>query len=169
MPLLKWIQEYSVNDAELDRHHQKMFDILNRSYENVMSTQEVDCALPIIEELSRLAKCHIAAEEQHMREKGYPGIEAHTTGHCEFIHEIETLRNNYRGNNLEATKELIIMLGHWLLHHVINEDSKYSGLSAGCSGGEGHQYSQAGPRLVAGKSKADLCAKTGGYGEAFEG
>ena len=131
MPLLQWKQEYSVNEAELDWHHQKMFDILNRSYENVMNSQEVDCALPIIDELSILTRCHIAAEEQYMRDNGYFGIESHVAVHSEFTHEIETLRSNYQGNNLEATKGLIIMLGHWLIHHVINEDSKYTVQSAG--------------------------------------
>ena len=131
MPLLRWIQEYSVNEAELDSHHQKMFDILNRAYENIMNSLEVDCALPIIEELSTLTKHHISAEEQHMREKGYQEIDTHIATHREFTHKIETLRANYHGNNLEATKELIIMLGNWLLHHVINEDWKYSEFPAG--------------------------------------
>jgi len=131
MPLLRWIQEYSVNEDELDNHHRKMFDILNRAYENVMNSLEVDCALPIIEELSAIAKYHISAEEQPKKKKGNREIKTNIPTHREFTHKIETLRANYHGNNLEATKELIIMLGNWLLHHVINEDWKYSELPAG--------------------------------------
>jgi hemerythrin len=131
MPILRWIPEYSVNEPELDHHHQKMFDLLNRAYENVMNSLEVDCALPIIDELSTLAKYHISVEEQHMRESGYLEIDSHVVAHREFTHKIEMLRANFHGNNLEATKELIILLGHWLLHHVINEDWKYSELSPG--------------------------------------
>ena len=131
MPLLKWIQGYSVNDAELDSHHQKMFDILNRAYENVMNSLEVDYAIPIIDELSRLTRYHISAEEQYMRERGYQEIDTHIATHREFTRKIETLRMNYQGNNLDATKDLIIMLGNWLLHHVINEDWKYSELPSG--------------------------------------
>jgi hemerythrin-like metal-binding protein len=129
MPLLKWVQEYSVNESELDSHHQKMFDILNRAYENVMNSLEVDYALPIIEELSTLTKYHIAAEELYMRERCCQEMATHVATHREFINNIETLRTNYNGNNLEATKQLIVMLGNWLLHHVINEDWKYSDLS----------------------------------------
>jgi len=126
MPLLKWSQEYSVNQVELDSHHQKMFDILNRAYENMMNSLEVEYALPMIEELSTLARHHISAEEQYMRARGYQGIDGHIETHREFTHNIETLRTNYSGNNLEATRELIVILGNWLLHHVINEDCKYS-------------------------------------------
>ncbi len=131
MPLLRWIQEYSVNEPELDSHHQKMFDILNRAYENVMNSLEVDYALPIIEELSTLTRHHISAEEKYMEERGYQEIDSHIATHREFTHQIETLQTNYRGNNLEATKELIVVLGHWLLHHVINEDWKYSEIPGG--------------------------------------
>jgi len=125
-PLLRWVQEYSVNEAELDSHHQKMFDIFNRAYEHVMNSLEVDYALPIIEELSAITKSHISAEEQYMRENGYQEINAHIVTHREFMYKIETLQRNYNGNNLEATRDLIIILGNWLLHHVINEDWKYS-------------------------------------------
>ena len=131
MPLLKWSQEYSVNHDELDGHHRRMFDIFNRAYENMMNSLEVEYALPIIDELSTLARHHISAEEQYMRARGYQDIDRHMETHREFTREIETLRTNYSGNNLEATRELIVMLGHWLLHHVINEDYRYSEISAG--------------------------------------
>jgi hemerythrin-like metal-binding protein len=108
-----------------------MFDILNRAYENMMNSLEVEYALPIIEELSTLTRYHIAAEEQYMRARDYQGIDRHIETHREFTQEIDTLRRNYNGNNLEATRELIVMLGNWLLHHVINEDWKYSETSAG--------------------------------------
>jgi hemerythrin len=36
------------------------------------------------------------------------------------------IRNDYHDNYLEASKELIILLGEWLFHHVLKEDRKYS-------------------------------------------
>ena len=51
LPLLNWKPEYSVNEEELDTHHQNLFNILNRVYENVMNSFEVANVLPIIEEL----------------------------------------------------------------------------------------------------------------------
>jgi len=127
-PLLSWTPIYSVNNDELDSHHQKMFHILNTIYENVMNSREVDCVLTIIDELLALVRTHVSLEEQIMNEKCYPDIDAHVATHNEFLHEIERLRSNHYDNDLEATNELIIVLGNWLLHHVINEDSKYSGL-----------------------------------------
>lgn len=126
MPLLNWKPKYSVSESALDSHHMKLFDILNTVYENVMNSLEVNCVLPAIEELSEYTKYHLIMEEQHMREKGYQDIDAHIAEHTQFTHNIEMLKTNYHGNNLEVTQELIVLLGQWLLHHVLTEDRKYS-------------------------------------------
>ena len=131
MPLFRWLPEYSVNEAELDNNHKKLFYILNTVYENVMNSQKLDCVLPVIDELSEYARYHFTEEEKYMREKGFQEIDAHISEHREFKHKIEALKTNQSGNNLEVTKELIIVLGGWLLHHVIKEDTKYSELSTG--------------------------------------
>ena len=129
MPLLSWKPEYSVHEAELDSHHQKLFHLLNSAYENVMNSLEVDCVIPIIDELTQYIKYQLSAEEQYLREKEYNGIDAHIEKHREFTHTIESLKSKYHGNNLEVTQELIIVLGNWLLKHVITEHRKYSELS----------------------------------------
>ena len=130
-PLLNWKPEYSVNEADLDSHHIKLFDILNNVYTNVMTSLEVDCVVQIIDELSQYTTYHFSEEEQHMREKGVSEVDSHIAKHREFTQTIETLKASYHGNNLEVTQELIILLGNWLLGHVLKEDRKYSGLSAG--------------------------------------
>jgi len=126
MPLLSWKPEYSVSEPALDSHHKRLFEILNTAYENVMSSLEVECVLPAIEELTEYVRYHLVAEELHMRDKGFQGIDAHIAEHEQFKRHVEVLRANYRGNNLEATQELIVLLGQWLLHHVMTEDRKYS-------------------------------------------
>jgi hemerythrin len=133
MPLLIWKQGYSVNEAILDSHHQKLFSLLNTAYENVMNSLEVDSVLPIIEELSEYTRYHFAEEEQYLREKGFQEADDHIAQHGEFTRSIESLKAHYHGNNLEAAQELIVILGEWLLRHVIKEDRKYAELSAGRS------------------------------------
>ncbi|MDD2736347.1 MAG: bacteriohemerythrin [Desulfuromonadaceae bacterium] len=128
MSLFVWKPEYSVHVADLDSDHQKLFSILNSVYENVMSSREVDCVLPKIDQLSTYTNYHFSKEELYMREKGYSGIEDHIAKHREFTRSIEALRNGYHNNDLEVSKELIIVLGEWLLRHVLKEDRKYAEL-----------------------------------------
>jgi len=126
MPLLNWRAEYSVNQEVLDSHHKQLFSLLNTVYENVMNSLEVCSVLPLIDELMEYTRSHFTMEEQHMRDNGYQEIDAHISKHREFTHTIEAIKSHYHGNNLEAAQELMVVLGEWLLQHVLKEDMKYS-------------------------------------------
>jgi hemerythrin len=130
MPLLNWKPEYSVNREDLDRHHQEMFHILNSVYDNLMNSREASFLLPSIEKLSAIAKYHLPMEEQCLKEMHVPDIDYHIAKHREFTESIEMILKNYHDNYLEASKELIILLGEWLFHHVLKEDRKYSHMMA---------------------------------------
>jgi hemerythrin len=133
MPLLGWKPEFTVHEAVLDNHHQELFCLLNTVYENVMNSLEVDCVLPVIDKLSEYTRYHFSAEEQYMREKKFLGIDAHIAKHREFTHTIKSLKTHYHDNDLDVTRELIIVLGEWLLHHVLKDDMMYSEKSRTCT------------------------------------
>jgi len=65
-----------------------------------------------------------------------PDFDHHIAKHREFTESIEMIRNDYHDNYLEASKELIILLGEWLFNHVLKEDRKYSHMM-GIPGTEG--------------------------------
>lgn len=109
----------------MDRHHQEMFHILNSVYDNLMESREPNSLLPSIDRLSAIAKHHLSVEEQYLREMHVPDIDYHMAKHREFTESIEMIRSDYRENYPEASKELIILLGEWLFHHVLKEDRKY--------------------------------------------
>ena len=74
--LFSWKPEYSINVEDLDNHHQKLFNILNTVYNNVMNSSELDCVYPLIDELSECTTNHFTSEEQHMREKEFHEIQS---------------------------------------------------------------------------------------------
>jgi len=89
MPLLSWKPEYSVSEPALDSHHKRLFEILNTAYENVMSSLEVECVLPAIEELTEYVRYHLVAEELHMRDKGFQGSDANVAQQEQLMPYIE--------------------------------------------------------------------------------
>lgn len=129
MSLFSWKPEYSVNEAELDSHHQTLFAILNDVYESVMNSSELESIIPRIDELSANALKHFSVEERYMLEHGFPEISEHIAEHRKFAQKLDTLRSRRHEDNLDITRELIVVLGEWLLHHVLREDRKYSELS----------------------------------------
>jgi len=126
MPLLQWKPEYTVHERELDIHHKQLFELLNAAYESVMNSSEADCIKAVVNDLSESLKCHFAAEEQLLEGRGYQDVDAHIAEHRLFAHTIETLRTNRHDSNLEAAKELIVVLGNWVLRHILVEDRKYT-------------------------------------------
>jgi len=126
MSLFVWKSEYSVNEPTLDSHHQKLFGMLNSLYACVMDNKEADCVVPVIDELSEFTQYHFAAEEVYMKENGYDGFDAHILEHRAFTRTVDELRTKYLGNERDVTKELIIVIGDWLLQHVLKQDRKYA-------------------------------------------
>jgi hemerythrin len=130
MPLFKWKSEYSVHQESLDRHHQHLFMVLNTVYEDVMSSRDLNCVLPKIDQLAACTKAHFTSEEKYLQECSFSGLDEHIAKHREFTHNLEMLRARYHNNDLEVAKDLMVVLGEWLLKHVIKEDRKYAGLSS---------------------------------------
>ena len=126
MELFTWFSNYSVNDEELDEHHQALFGIFNRLYDSCVNKNTSNCLEPIIEELKSYSNYHFLAEERHMKEIGYHDIDMHINKHRDFTIKALQLQLLAAKNEPEATKELVVFLGNWLLQHVIDEDKKYA-------------------------------------------
>lgn len=132
MPLLTWNDDYSVNNDELDSHHKKLISILNHLYSQCLKVDSENCVAPRIEELLAYAEYHFKAEEQYMRQLQYFDIDEHIERHVGFIFKLEEFQRSRSHNQMEVTRELIVFLGKWLLHHVLDEDKKYA-LYAACT------------------------------------
>ena len=126
MELFKWYKKYSINNDELDNHHKTLFNIMNRLYENCVSGDSTNFIGPIVEELVSYSNYHFSAEEQYMKDIGYKDIEKQISEHRSFTQRALQLQNVVNKNDSELTKELIVFLGNWILHHVMEEDKKIS-------------------------------------------
>lgn len=126
MALFTWYKTYSVNNEELDNHHKALFNLINRLYENCFGKENTHCLEPIIEELVSYSNYHFSAEEQYMRDRGYKDIDKHRAEHRVFTQKALQLQQIVNKDDFELSKELIVFLGNWLLHHVMEEDKKYS-------------------------------------------
>lgn len=126
MPLFTWKEHYSVGVAELDEHHRTLFAIVNRLYDECVKP-DGRCDLTVhIAELGDYTRYHFGAEEQFMECRGYAGLAAHAALHRLFVERLDRLQREYGEAPEEATRELIILAGNWLLHHVLEEDRKYA-------------------------------------------
>ena len=121
-----WYSDYSVHDEELDGHHKVLFDIFNRLYDHCIDMNKTSHLGQIIEELKSYSNYHFLAEERHMKKSGYPGIDMHINKHRDFAIKTLQLQQMTYNNEQEAAKQMVVFLGNWLLHHVIEEDKKFA-------------------------------------------
>lgn len=126
MPLIRWEESYSVHEPLLDSHHQRLFSMLNELYERVVNSSSLDCILPVLDEFYDYTTYHFSAEEEHMRVLGFTDTAEHIEQHQEFIRALDSLRLRYHDNDLDVARELLIILGEWLLHHVMKVDKKFT-------------------------------------------
>ena len=124
MPLFTWSDAYSIGNDEIDLQHKKLFNILNRLYDNSYLVESKLDIYFLLDELIDYADFHFKAEHEYMREIGYNNIEKQTIEHIYFTNEVLRLIQNREKSTSELTKETIVFLGKWLLHHVTVEDKK---------------------------------------------
>ncbi|QEM67497.1 bacteriohemerythrin [Geobacter sp. FeAm09] len=121
-----WNNTYSVADEELDNHHKKLFGIFNKLYDTCLKRNETAPLAAIIEELASYSTYHFHAEEQHMKELGYGGMEQHIAEHRTFAARMDKYRHAHGTNEVVVSKEIVLHLWKWLIDHVMTEDKKYA-------------------------------------------
>jgi hemerythrin len=126
MPLFTWDKKYSVNNKELDEHHKKICHVLNSLYDDSLGRDKFLCIDTLIEEMIAYTNYHFSAEEQYMKDIGYKDIDKHIVEHKGFKQKILQLQQAADKDEYETTKELMVLLGDWLIRHIIKEDKKFA-------------------------------------------
>lgn len=126
MKVCEWNQEYAVGVVVLDKHHKKLFEILNELFTLMNDGSEDGPILHVIDELLDYTHYHFEEEEKIMDEMGYPDLEAHKQLHRDLI-------NLLKGFAEEAKDGMAIFVAikvantglEWLKNHILGVDHKY--------------------------------------------
>jgi len=122
---MDWFNEYSVNVAELNGQHVKIFALIGRLRRGLDEKQERQAIEEVLDNLLDYTQVHFAREEQLMRENDYPDMEKHIAEHAWLQAEVRDRRKNFLlGAEAKAT-ELGAFLYHWLRDHIAVTDKNY--------------------------------------------
>jgi hemerythrin len=115
-----WDSSYSVGRDDIDRQHKQIFEMAN-SLPEVMDRETWKRSVMALYKHTRE---HFTAEEQMMREIGYPGLPEHRTLHEEMIGKL----NEVSAQPLScesAAYSFKKMLYTWIIDHILNRDMDY--------------------------------------------
>ncbi|KIL97332.1 Hemerythrin [Paramagnetospirillum magnetotacticum MS-1] len=121
MAVIAWTEAMSVDDAALDKDHQKLIRMIN----------DLDQAAPDFMELFNAVldytTGHFEREETHLDAIGFPGLDAHRVQHDDFADQVADMLRQYRDSPFDAgDTRLKDFLWTWLKGHILIEDQRYA-------------------------------------------
>jgi hemerythrin len=126
MPLLEWDARYSVNIRDLDRQHQKLFDLINRLHDAIGEGRGKEVMGAILEELLDYTRYHFATEERLFAQHDYPGMAQHIGEHHALTAEAKDFKRRFDAHDGVDTSQLLGFLKSWLYHHINGADKLYA-------------------------------------------
>lgn len=116
---------YSVNNDALDTQHKSLFDMFNRLYGSLVRDNDDNAYDTVLNDLTTYLNNHCAIEEQLMKDTKYINIDKHIREHEKYKLATKNLKNSNNSDKNELSRELLLLIGNIILHHVIEEDRKY--------------------------------------------
>lgn len=127
MPVVEWSDDLSVGVDILDRHHQRLIDLLNELYEVLRGDNGEAVVGKVLGELIRYTYYHFGEEERLMEVAGYDDLEAHRQLHRIIAEHVREMEAEFDANpRAVIAAELFEFLSDWLIHHIRMEDSRYA-------------------------------------------
>lgn len=125
MPLIKWLDKYSINIEEMDEQHKKWVGFINWLYEAKQAKKDIDFIFKLLDDVIGYTETHFAQEEELMKQHGYAEYGVHKAIHDSLIREVMTLRKDYGPTSQNLPTKVLNLLNNWLVDHIMNVDRKY--------------------------------------------
>jgi hemerythrin-like metal-binding protein len=120
--LVEWTELYSTGIDEIDGHHKKLLELLNKSYFMILEESSQDELMELLEELIDYAKYHFATEEELMRSHDYDKIDGHLREHFRFTNKVLSFEIEARVGKKYLLVDVFDFVRNWLLNHILTVD-----------------------------------------------
>jgi hemerythrin len=128
---MRWKEEYTCFNEEIDRQHQKLFEILSRLYDIVRLKDHFDHydeIMAIFSELGQYTVYHFGYEEKLFDELKYDSInkKLHKLEHENFIKKVNEVDVNQVDENQRGISvDLVMFVANWVEEHILQTDKKF--------------------------------------------
>lgn len=125
--------EYYTGIASIDAEHEKLFELVEATYELLNNDIIIDKSAQIIHLISELinyTRVHFSHEEEFMKSIHYANYEEHYAQHRQFEIKLsdidfEKLQKNMLEQN-DVIDNLLQFLASWLVDHILREDMAFA-------------------------------------------
>lgn len=127
MSYFPWSDEYSVHLRVIDNDHKDLVNTVNALHDAICDGATRAQIGQIIGNLAKYVAEHFAREEALMETYNYPDLVRHKRIHRHLARTVYAIRIVFarRPKDIDPRK-LLNFLRDWLVHHIIEEDAKYT-------------------------------------------
>jgi len=127
MEQLKWDDSLSIGAELIDQQHKTWIEHYNKLTAAVEAQQGPREIAETLGFLVDYTAFHFSAEEQHMIDSQYPGLEDHQAKHDELNDTLGNLIEDFReeGATHILADFLKTFLGNWLVNHIRTVDMEF--------------------------------------------
>lgn len=121
--LATWKDVYSTGIDEIDGHHKKLIELLNKSYSMILEESSQEEQQLLLAELIQYAHYHFEAEEELMRRHQYSKIDRHLREHFSFNNKVLSFDNEARDGRKYLPVDVFDYVSDWLIDHILTMDA----------------------------------------------
>jgi hemerythrin len=132
MSYLKWTEAYSVNNAEIDEQHKKLFSLVNELHDAMKEHRGGDLLGTVIA-LVEYTDYHFKTEERLLRTCSYPAYDEHKEMHESLTRRAQSMKEGFESGSTPTPIEVLLLIANWLNNHILDEDRKYKPYIHGCA------------------------------------
>jgi hemerythrin-like metal-binding protein len=122
---IKWSEQFSIGNENVDNDHKKLFEIHNDLVDLALGKCSRDEFARILSMMTDYVLKHFKKEEAYMNAFSYPDYERHRKLHEEYSYKVAMYNFELSGSNPPDPFEIILFIKKWWTNHVIKVDRKY--------------------------------------------
>lgn len=124
MSMFQWKPEYSVDHAEIDSQHKRLFQLAD-DLGTAMTQGKGKAAMgSTLASLIDYTKRHFATEEKLMQAHRYPEYAAHKKQHDDLTARVAGLQKEFMAGRASMSVEVLQFLKDWLVNHIGKSDQE---------------------------------------------
>lgn len=124
MTVAIWNSRFETGIDLVDAQHKALFAAVNRLAEALGKPNPGEAVKESLDFLAQYANKHFQAEEQFMRDSGFPGLKAHAEEHVRLLNRVGVLQARLAEGSA-VTLDVAGFFSAWLKNHICGTDMAY--------------------------------------------
>lgn len=129
--LIKWGDDFKVDEAVIDGQHEKIFRLASEAIELGRDRANSERLRQVFDEFGSVLREHFHYEEQELARMHYPRLDQHRAEHNAMLAELDFLRGRLasKGEGWTYLEEALAILNYMLgvtVGHILHSDGDYA-------------------------------------------